>query len=61
MDMRKLYEALGSFATTFVSGMLVYKGFHDINIDAIYQPIMQGLIVALGVLGFRAIPSKPTG
>jgi len=59
MDLRKLYEALGSFATTFVSGLLVYKSFHEVQLDNIYQPIMQGVMVALAVLGFRVIPSKP--
>jgi hypothetical protein len=59
MDSRKLYEALGSFAVTFISGLAVYKGFTELTVDSIYQPVIQGLMVALGVLGFRSIPSKP--
>jgi hypothetical protein len=58
MDTRKLYEAAGVAAMTFVSAMAIYKGFSEITFDAVYQPLIQALIAGGTALGLRNIPSK---
>jgi hypothetical protein len=61
MDRRKLYEALGAAGVTFVTGMAGYRSFSELTLDALYTPLIQGLIVGLSALGFRAIPSRGNG
>lgn len=56
---RQIWQSIGQFLLTFVTGMLVFKGPSEIVkmgiADAIWQPGMQGILVALGVLGISKI------
>ena len=58
MDSRKLWEAAGNGLVTLLTGLLVYKGFTDLSADSFYQTLIQGLLVALGALGFQNIKGK---
>lgn len=59
MEARKLWEALGNGAVTFVTGLLVFKGVNEITSlgvwNAIWTPLLQALLVALGSLGFQNV------
>lgn len=56
MDYRKVYEALGATAMTFLTAIAIFQGFSEITADKLYQPIVQSLIVGVGVYLGRAIP-----
>lgn len=55
-------QSLGQFLIVFVSGMAIYKGWSDVVsagvMNAIYQPVIQGLISALGIWGFSKVGPK---
>lgn len=59
MDRRKLYEAGAATAMTFLTAIAVFKGFSEISWDAMFQPIVQSLIVGVGVFVGRVIPAAP--
>jgi len=62
MDRRKLYEAAGNAAVTFVTGLLVYKGVNEVVsvgvANAVWTPLLQAVLVGLGALGFSAGRNK---
>ena len=51
----QFWQSIGQFLIVFVSGMAVYKGFSELSLDAVYQPVVQGLISALGIWGFSKV------
>ena len=52
-------QSVGQFATVFLTGMLVYNNWNDVEkigvMNAIYQPTLQGLLAALGIYGVSKI------
>ena len=60
--MNQVFQSIGQFLIVFISGMAIYKGWNDIQVvgvaNAVYQPIVQGLISALGIWGFSKIGPK---
>jgi hypothetical protein len=55
---RQLVQSLGQFVVIVVSGLAVYKGFSELTADSFYQPVIQGLIGALAILGFSRVGAK---
>ncbi len=53
---RQAWQSLGQFLVVFLSGIAVYQGFQT-NLDAYYQPLVQGLLAALGIWGFSKLPT----
>lgn len=58
----QLVQSIGQFLIVFVSGMAVFKGWSEIQqagfLNSAYQPIVQGLISALGIWGFSKVGSR---
>lgn len=52
-------QSVGQFLTVFFTGMLVYKNWSDVQaigvMNAVYQPVLQGLLAALGIYGLSKI------
>ena len=65
MDSRKVWEALGNGAVTFITGLLVYKGISELTTvgigNAVWTPLLQALLVALGSLGFQNVKGGSKG
>lgn len=63
MDTRKLWEAAGNAAVTFITGLAVYKGVNEVVsvgiANAVWTPLLQAILVGLGALGFSAGRQKP--
>jgi hypothetical protein len=57
---RQLVQSVGQFILVVVTNIMVYKSFSEITADNLFQPIMQGLVVALGILGFSRIGPAPS-
>jgi hypothetical protein len=58
--LRQLVQSLGQFVLVVVTNLAVYDKFSDMSLDRMAQPIVQGLIVALGILGFARVgPAAP--
>jgi hypothetical protein len=57
--LRQLIQSVGQFVLVVVTNLMVFKGFSEITWDGMFQPIMQGLVVALGILGFTRIGPAP--
>jgi hypothetical protein len=57
--LRQLIQSLGQFALVVITNLMVFKGFSEITWDGLFQPIMQGLVVALGILGFTRVGPAP--
>ena len=60
----RLLHAAGMAAATFLSGLAVYKGFSELSWDAVYQPLVQSLLMGLATLGIgpaAAWATKPRG
>ncbi len=57
---RQIWQSLGQFAVVLVSGMLVFKDMRDIMqfggwANALYQPVLQALLSALGIWGVSKV------
>ena len=52
---RQIGQSVGQFLVVVVTGMLVFKGPSEIIKigwgDALYQPVFQGILSALGIWG----------
>jgi hypothetical protein len=63
MDKGKFLEAAGNAAVTFVTGLLIFKGWSEVAkvgiADAFWLPFLQSILVGLGSLGFQARKSDP--
>lgn len=57
---RQLVQSIGQFVLVVVSNIMVYKTFSEVTVDNLFQPIMQGLVVALGILGFSRVGPAPS-
>ncbi len=59
---KQLFQSVGQFLTVFVTGMLVYAGWSEITkvgvMNAIYQPLLQGVLAALGIWGLSKVGPK---
>ena len=57
--MNQAVQSIGQFLIVFFTGMAIYKGWTEVQavgvLNAIYQPIVQGAISALGIYGFSKI------
>jgi hypothetical protein len=58
-NLRQLIQSIGQFVLVVVTNLMVFKGFSEITWDGLFQPIMQGLVVALGILGFSRVGPAP--
>lgn len=58
---RQLVQSVGQFVVIVVSGLAVYKGFSELTVDSFYQPVVQGLIAALAILGFSRVGGPKPG
>ena len=47
----RLLNAGGIALATFLTGLTVFKGFSELSADAIYQPLVQALLMGLAALG----------
>ncbi len=60
---RQIWQSLGQFAVVLVSGMLVFKDLRDIAqfggfANAMYQPVLQAALSALGIWGISKVGAK---
>ncbi len=59
MNWHQAVQSVGQFLTVFLTGMLVYKNWSDVQaigvLNAIYQPVIQGGLAALGIYGISKI------
>lgn len=57
--MHQVAQSVGQFLTVFVTGMLIYKGWSEVVsvgvLNAIYQPVLQGILSTLVILGFSKV------
>jgi len=60
---RQVWQSLGQFFIVFFSGMGVYKGWTEVVqmgiANAIYQPLIQGVLAAGLILGISKLGTKP--
>lgn len=50
ISMRQALQSLGQFAVIFITGIAVYR-YSELSWDVVWQPLLQGVLGALGVLG----------
>jgi hypothetical protein len=57
--LHQLVQSGGQFLAVFITGMLVYKNWSDVQaigvMNAIYQPALQGVLASLGIYGISKI------
>ena len=63
MDLQKQrYQSLGQFLIVFLTGMALFKDVTAIQqvgvLNAIWQPVVQGLISSVGIYGFSKVGQK---
>jgi len=60
---RQTYQTIGQFLIVFLTGMALFKDVSSIVqvgvLNAIWQPLIQGLISAAGIYGFSKVGQKP--
>lgn len=66
----RILNAIGVALATFLTSLLVYKGFSELTADALYQPLLQSILTGLSAFGIgpaagyltsRKPPAGPTG
>ena len=60
MDFQKqVYQSLGQFLIVFLTGMALFKDVSAVQqvgvLNAIWQPLLQGLLAAAGIYGFSKV------
>lgn len=57
--LRQLIQSVGQFVLVVITHLAVYEKFSEMSLDNMVQPVIQGLIVALGILGFARVGPAP--
>lgn len=65
LSKRQFWQSVGQFAVVVVTGLLVYKDVNAVRevgvLNALWQPALQGLLAALGILGVSRIGTNGGG
>jgi len=60
---RQLWQSVGQFFIVFLSGMVVFKDWNAVVqmgvLNAVYQPVIQGLISVCLIWGISKMGAKP--
>lgn len=59
---RQLFQSAGQFLIVFLILLKPAQGFSGLTMDTLFEPIVEGLIAALGILGISRVgPGSTNG
>lgn len=59
--LRQLFQSAGQFLIVFLILLKPAQGFSMLTMDTLFEPIVEGLIAALGILGISRVGPAPSG